>query len=119
MIFQQIFHWVGIAAALGLDFVIRGTGEETATAAGLNALLLLALGCYLAGIHLERLFVVVGVLLTLTLIIVAKADQYVWLVFVVGGIAIVAMIAGRRLYVRWFSRKGQQGVLAGSASVGT
>jgi hypothetical protein len=48
-------------------------------------------------------------LLTIALIIVAKADQYVWLVFVIGGISIAAMIAGRWLYVKSFSRKVQHG----------
>jgi hypothetical protein len=90
-VLRQLFHWLGIGVALGLDFYIRGTGEESALGAGLNALLLLAVGCYLAGIHFEWLFVPVGVLLTIALVIVTKADQYLWLIFLVGVLAIVAM----------------------------
>lgn len=93
MIWRQLLHWVGIGVAIGCDFYISDTGEETRVAAGLNALLLLALGCYLAGVHLEWIFVLVGVLLTLIAILVAKADQYLWLVFVVGGLAIAGMCA--------------------------
>jgi hypothetical protein len=59
----------------------------------MNAMLLLALGCYLAGVHFEWLFVLVGILLTLALLVVVKADQYVWLIFVVGGLAVAAMLA--------------------------
>jgi hypothetical protein len=92
-VIRQVFHWLGIGVAVGLDFYIRGTGVETGIATGMNALLLLALGCYLAGIHLEWLFVLVGMLLTLALLIVAKADQYLWLIFVVGGLVIAAMLA--------------------------
>jgi Ni/Fe-hydrogenase subunit HybB-like protein len=92
-VIRQLFHWLGIGVAVGLDFYIRGAGAETGTAAGMNALLLLALGCYLAGIHLEWLFVLVGMLLTLALLVVAKADQYLWLIFVVGGVAVAAMLA--------------------------
>jgi hypothetical protein len=97
---RQLFHWLGTAVALGLDFYIRGTGQETGVAAGLNALLVLALGCYLAGIHLEWLFIPVGLLLTLTLVIVAEADQYLWLVFVVGGLTIAAMFGLHWLMIR-------------------
>src|SRR5580765_113535 len=92
LVLRQVLHWLVIAFALALDFYIRGTGQETGVAAGLNALLLLALGCFLAGVHLDWLFALVGGLLTLTLICVTKADQYLWLIFVVGGIAVVAML---------------------------
>jgi hypothetical protein len=74
-------------------------------AAGMNALLLLALGCYLAGIHLDWLFVPVGLLLTLALVCVAKADQYLWLVFVVGGLAIVGLFFAMRWLNRAHTRK--------------
>lgn len=94
---RQVFHWLGIGVALGLDFMIRRTGEESGMGAGMVALLLLALGCYLAGIHFEWLFVLVGILLSLTLIVVAEAEQYLWLVFVVGLLAILAMLGLTRL----------------------
>jgi hypothetical protein len=93
-IVAQVFHWLGIGVALCLDFFIRSSGSETGIAAGENALLLLALGCYLAGVHLDRVFILVGLLLTMVLVIVAKADQYLWLVFVVGCVAIAAMVGG-------------------------
>jgi hypothetical protein len=94
---RQLLHWVGIGVALALDFVVRGTQVETGKAAGLNALLLLALGCYLAGVHLEWIFALVGVLLSVALVVVTKAEEYIWLIFVVGGLAVAAMFA-----VQWF-----------------
>jgi hypothetical protein len=100
-VLRQLFHWLGIAVALSLDFLVRGTGEETGAAAGLNALLLLALGCYLAGIHLERLFIVVGVLLSLTVVCAAKAQEYLWVIFIAGGIAIAVIFA-----LRWVLHLG-------------
>lgn len=97
---RQILHWFGIAVAVGLDFWVRGTGEEAGVTAGYTALLLLALGCYLAGVHLDWLFVGVGLLLTLTLILVVKANQYVWVMFVVGSLGLVALIGVRWLWAR-------------------
>jgi len=104
---RQVLHWLGIGIALSLDFVVRGTGQETGTASGLNALLVLALGCFLAGVHLERMFAFVGVLLGLALIVVAKADQYIWLIFVAGGLAIVAMFALQWLFSRGRAHNAQ------------
>lgn len=96
-ILQQIVHWIAIAAAIGLDFLISSTGEYSGTAAGFNALLLLALGCFLAGIHLEWLFMLVGVLLALTLVVAVKAEQYLWLIMVVGLVVIGIMFGVHRM----------------------
>src|SRR5262245_29899279 len=41
MVFRQVLHWLAIAAALGLDFIIRGTGEETGVADGFKAMVFL------------------------------------------------------------------------------
>jgi hypothetical protein len=104
LVLRQVWHWLGIGVALGLDFFIRGTGEESALGAGLNALLLLAVGCYLAGVHFEWLFVPVGILLTLALVIVTKADQYLWLIFLVGALAIAALFG-----LKWLLGRGRAG----------
>jgi hypothetical protein len=100
VVVHQVLHWLGIGLALGLDFYVRQSGEETGVAAGLNALLLLALGCYLAGVHLEWMFAVVGVLLTVALVIVTKADEYLWLMFVICGVTLAAMLG-----LRWMMHK--------------
>jgi hypothetical protein len=107
-ILRQVFHWLGIAAALGLDFLIRSAGQETASAAGNYALLLLALGCFLAGVHLEWLFAIVGGLLMLALVVVVEAKEYVWLIFVAGGLFVAALIGVRwLLYKRDCKKVGQ------------
>jgi hypothetical protein len=97
VIWRQVFHWVGIGAAIGLVFFISGTNLVTSEGAGLNALLLLALGCFLAGIHFEWLFVVVGGLLTLTLVMVVQCERYLWLMFVVGIAALAVIFVLNRL----------------------
>jgi len=104
-VIRQIFHWLGVAMALGLDFMVRGTGEETGHAAGLNAMLLLALGCFLAGVHLEWHFSIVGLLLGLALLVVAKAEEYVWLVFIVGALAAAGLFSVRWLFLHGRSAK--------------
>lgn len=92
-VLRQLLHWAGIGVAVGLDFAyIRTAGLETGTAAGLNSLLLLALGCYLAGVHMEWLFILAGVLLTLILVVVAIGEQYLPFLFGVGVVVIVLMV---------------------------
>jgi MFS family permease len=100
MIGRQVFHWLGIGIALGLDFSIRRAGEETGIASGLNALLLLALGCFLAGVHFEWPFLLVGLLLTAVLILVVTADQYLWLIFIAGAVSVFAIFGLRVLHRR-------------------
>ena len=109
LVLRQVFHWLGIGGALGLGFFFRTHGEETDTAAGLNALLLLALGCYLAGVHLERLFILVGLLLAATLLVVAEVEEYLWLVLVTGAVAIVAIIGLNWVLGRVRSHPGGSG----------
>jgi hypothetical protein len=118
-VIRQSLHWLAILVALSLDFYIRGSGQETGVAAGLNAMLLLALGCFLAGIHFERLFVVVGLLLAAALVVVAKADQYLWLMFIVGGVAVAAMVAYIWLLGPKLTRKGGASSSAPSVPAGS
>ena len=99
---RQLLHWLVIGGAVAFDFWLRGTGEEAGLAAGFDALLLLAVGCFLAGVHLEAIFALVGFLLAATLFVLAKADQYFWILFVVG-LAILAVIAG----IAWLGRRGR------------
>jgi hypothetical protein len=113
-VIRQLLHWLGIGVALAVEHLIRGTGEETTTAAGLNALLLLGLGCYLAGVHLEWIFAIVGILLTVILIVIAKAEQYEWILFVVGGIAVAAIIG-----IWWLIHRRQSRGIVGTKTMQT
>lgn len=97
LVLRQVLHWLAIAGFVALDFYIRGTGVESQVSAGFNALMLLALGCLLAGVHLDGSFLFVGLLLTLTLVVAAKADQYLWVLFIAGALTIAALIAVRRM----------------------
>ena len=97
---RQILHWLSVGAAMALDFAfLQGTGEQTAAATGLSSLLILALGCVLAGIHLEWLFALVGVLLAAILIIVSLAQQYLTIAFLVAALAALVFAA------YWVTRK--------------
>ena len=104
LVLRQVLHWLAIGAAVLLDFTVRGAGVETQLSSGFNALLLLALGCFLAGVHLDWTFTLVGLLLVLTLVCAAKAEQYLWLLFLVG----VLLIGGLLAAWRWYGGAGDR-----------
>lgn len=87
-VLRQVLHWLGIGGAVLIDFSVRGAGVDAQPSAGWTALLLLALGCFLAGVHLDWSFGLVGLLLALTFVVAAKAQQYLWLLFIVGIVVI-------------------------------
>jgi hypothetical protein len=93
-VMRQILHWLSVAIAMVLDFaVLQGASQQTAAATGLSSLLILALGCVLAGIHLDWLFVLVGVLLAAILVIVSLAKQYLTAGFLVAALAALVFAA--------------------------
>jgi hypothetical protein len=99
----QILHWAAVALAIAVDFAfLQGSGQQTATGTGLSSLLILALGCLIAGIHLEWLFTLVGLLLMLIVVMVAVAQEYLMLVFVAAVVVLAIVLAAPRLTKRWF-----------------
>jgi hypothetical protein len=92
-VLRQILHWLSVAVVIALDFTLLRRGEQPAVGAGLSSLLILALGSLLAGVHLEWLFGLVGVLLLAIFVVVSMAQQYVTLAFVVVVAAILAFAA--------------------------
>jgi hypothetical protein len=75
-VLRQILHWLSVAVTIALDYTLLGRGEQAAAGTGLSSLLILALGCLLAGIHLEWLFAIVGLLLLAIFAVVSLANEY-------------------------------------------
>jgi hypothetical protein len=104
MVTRQILHWISVGIAIVLDFTfLQGSGEQTATATGLSSLLILALGCLLAGIHMEWLFALVGLLLLAIVVIVSIAQEYLALVFLIGALVIMLVLAAQWATKKWFA----------------
>jgi len=94
MVVRQGLHRLGIGFAIYLDLAfLHGSGEQTSIATGLSSLLLLALGCYLAGVYVEWPFAVVGVFLSFTLVVLIAAQEYMLLLVGVGIVLLAAMLA--------------------------
>jgi hypothetical protein len=92
-VMRQILHWLSVAVVIALDLALLRRGEQAAAGTGLSSLLILALGCLLAGIHLEWLFALVGLLLLAIFIVVSVGQQFVIIAFLIAAVAALVFAA--------------------------
>jgi len=88
---RQIFHWLALVAVVYLVHVLQGTGRMNQEDAGLVLLLALSLTVFLAGVHFNWRFAVLGVVLGAAVALAALVDQYFWIMamaIVVGGLTV-------------------------------
>jgi hypothetical protein len=101
-VLRQVLHWLAVGITIAIDFnFFRRTGEQTTITTSLNSLLFLALGCLLAGIHLEWSFALVGILLLATAYTIAVAQEYMALVIVLGLLLIAIVLIGQHVVRKW------------------
>ena len=101
-VIRQVLHWLAVGIAIAIDFnFFRRSGEQTSITTSLSSMLLLALGCLLAGIHLEWSFALVGILLLATAYTVAVAQEYMAIVIILGLLLIAVVLIGQHLVRKW------------------
>jgi hypothetical protein len=96
MLARQALHWGGVAVAVALDFYLRRSVVPAAGILGISELMLLALGTYLAGVYFDRRFMLVGGLLALAALVLAKIDEHIWIVFAAAAVLAVVLFAVQR-----------------------
>jgi hypothetical protein len=101
-VLRQILHWLAVGIVIAANYrYLSSSGEQTSGATGLSSLLILSLGCLLAGIHLEWTFALVGLLLLAIAIFVAVAQEYMALVLLFGFLLIAAVLVFHYLKRKW------------------
>lgn len=80
---RQALHWLGFVIALKLVLVLIHSGQIERESAGLVSMVVLALTCYLAGIHFEPAFVMVGIFLALAAVTAAYLMEYLIIILVI------------------------------------
>src|SRR5579862_867424 len=102
-VLRQILHWVGVTGAVYLIYLLQTTGRVANEAAGLAALLTIALGSFLAGVHSDWRLMVIGGVLAITLVGFAILERIIWFVVLpLMGIMIIAVV----LYARRMRHQG-------------
>jgi len=97
---RQVIHWLSLFAVVYLVHVLQSTGRMNQEDAGLVLLMALSLVVFLAGVHFNWRFVVLGVVLGATVAMAALADQYFW-------IMAMAIAAGGLTVIFWKTRNGK------------
>jgi hypothetical protein len=95
----QILHWAGLFAAIVLIYLLYDpAGRITNNQLGILCLLALALTTFLAGVHLDWRFMLVGILLGACVAGAAFVEQFIWMIIIPIAVAIF-------LIVFWWKRK--------------
>jgi hypothetical protein len=91
-VIRQVLHWASLLVGISIALLLRDIGSIDNQATGLILLLLFAMTTFQAGINMGWLFRLLGVMLVVSLIFVAFAEHYIWLVIICS--LLVMMIYG-------------------------
>jgi len=94
-----VLHWLAVLASVSLVFLMQWSLQLTPSTAGLFALLVLASGCVLAGIHFEWRLAVLGGVLAATFVAAVLAADFFWatlLIAVIGGAVLIYTLRRRQ-----------------------
>jgi hypothetical protein len=103
---RELAHWGTLLVFLAVLLLLERRQIIDRQSASYFALMLLALSCCMAGIHVDWLLLVVGVVLAIMLVVTATLEQFVvvmWLVMI-----LVACLAAAVFYVK--SKRGDKKV---------
>lgn len=103
LLLSQALHWLGFLMTVWLLFHLVSAGTLDRSGAGLVSLLMLALTSYLAGLHFDRIFLLVALLLALTALSAAYVQENMWLIMVISGLFLAALFLYRRTHRAYFS----------------
>ena len=95
-----LLHWLGVFVTIQLVYYFVASGRFANADTGLANGLILALGTFLAGVHGAWRLAVIGFALAVATAGVAFVEEYLWVLFAVAILAIVALVFGSRLIHR-------------------
>jgi hypothetical protein len=97
---RQVLHWIGPIIAVKILFMQHARGQMSTDAVALTIILLLAVTCFLAGVHFDGSFYWVSAFLALAAVIGTEIETYLWfvaLLFLIGvAIAVLSAMLLRR-----------------------
>jgi len=92
LLLRQFLHWLFPIFAVRILFLQHARGQMSADSVALVVLVLLAVTCFLAGVHFDRSFLWVSVVLVAAAIIGTEVETYLWLVAVLGAVALALAV---------------------------
>lgn len=82
ILLRQGLHWIGPIIAVKILFLQHARGQMSTDAVALTIILLLAVTCFLAGVHFDGSFYWVSAFLALAAVIGTEIETYLWFVVV-------------------------------------
>ncbi len=95
---MELLHWIGLILAVYLVSILVSSGILSRVQAGFVILLLLALTMFLAGLYIDRCFILVGLTLGIFILVGALLEAY--LSIIMAPIILIAIL----LLVVWVRR---------------
>lgn len=83
ILLRQALHWLGPIIAVQILFLQYTRGQMSTDAVALTTILMLAVTCFLAGVHFDHSFYWVSGLLALAAMIGTEIETYLWFVLVI------------------------------------
>jgi hypothetical protein len=81
-VWHEIFHWLGLVLAIGILSNMVYLGLLSPFVASLQALVLLSLATFLAGVYIEKTFLFIGGLLGCFALVLSYISLYTYLLFI-------------------------------------
>jgi hypothetical protein len=88
LMLRQMLHWLGPIVAVRIIFLQLARGQMDADAVALVTLVILAVTCFMAGVHMDPSFYWVSAALAFAAVVGTEVEAYLWML---AAIAIVAV----------------------------
>jgi hypothetical protein len=92
ILLRQVLHWGGPIIAVKILFMQHARGQMSTDAVALTIILLLAITCFLAGVHFDRSFYWISAFLALAALIDTEIETYLWLLVVLFLISVAIVV---------------------------
>ena len=92
VVLKQALHWLGPIVAVRIIFLQLARGQMDGDAVALMILLVLAVTCFLAGIHFDHSFIWVSAFLVAVGLLGTEIESYLWLIVVIFLLAIALVV---------------------------
>ena len=92
ILMRQTLHWIGPIVAVKILFMQHARGQMANDTVALIIILLLAVTCFLAGVHFDSSFYWVSAFLAMAAVIGTEIETYLWFVIVLLLIAIAIAV---------------------------
>jgi hypothetical protein len=91
-ILRQALHWLGPIVAVRIIFLQLERGQMDADAVALMTLVILAVTCFMAGVHMDKTCYWVSAVLALAAVFGTEVEAYFWLLVAIAILAIAVTV---------------------------